>query len=216
MTARTPTESGSAFFLILIGIFLFAGLSYAIMQSSRTSVATLTQEQARVAAQELMAYGEAIRKAVQTLRLRGCSDTQINFAPANYNAVNPLAPADKSCDVFDQAGGAVQFIKPTQWENELATYHDYWINGQSAVKDVGTSAPELILWTLNIKREICEQIRKLTNTEEFYETVGSHTEPFEGEYNLIPDGFGDDPGSPLAGKTEMCPNDNYVIVLIAR
>lgn len=96
---------------------MFAALSYAVMQGSRTSEAGLTREQARMAAQEIIDYGSSIQKAVQTLLLRDCSLAQISFQDPSLNSkqrggsaimhYNPNSPTDNSCHVFELNGGKV-------------------------------------------------------------------------------------------------------------
>jgi hypothetical protein len=112
------SNAGSAFFIILIAIAMFAGLSFAIIQGGRQSAGDLTAEQAKLAAQEVINYGDVIQKAVQTLRLRGCSLEEISFEDPNQNSKqkggsifihgNPNSPGDKSCHVFEPNGGKVQ------------------------------------------------------------------------------------------------------------
>lgn len=166
--SKQNTQSGSAFFLILIGIFLFAGLSFALMQSSRTSMSTLSAEQARVAAQEIIAYADGVAKAVQKMKLAGCSDSMINFYTSisgfSYRTTsNPNAPSDKTCDVFDINGGKINMIKANEsWKDPASTYNFSWMaNFSNMVTGVGTSAPELALFLITIKPEICTAINKI-------------------------------------------------------
>lgn len=124
VTKKQPT-SGSVFFLIFLAIGLFAAVSYAVLDGSRAGGASLTREQSRLAAQEIIAYGDSIANAVQTLRLRGCGDTELSFANdvfKNQAGVistpeghNPIAPASGQCDVFKPQGGNIlaRHVSPT-------------------------------------------------------------------------------------------------------
>ena len=102
MDKHYPSERGNALLYILIAVALIAALSYVVSRGQRGNTSTLTDQQARLAAQEIIDYGNDLANAVQKLRLRGCTDTQVSF---ENNIVteytNPNAPADKSCHVFD-------------------------------------------------------------------------------------------------------------------
>lgn len=223
MNTQKLGQAGSAFFVILIAIAMFGALSYAVFSGSRSGVSTLTADQARIQAQEILDYTEVIKKAVQTLRLRGCSESEINMqTPATIGWINtPTAPADKSCDVFELAGGKVlyQTVFPNARTDPTVTQH-WWFNGQTAVKDIGTTSPELIMWAINLKPEVCDAINKILYGTSLAdtETTGTHTIGFDGTFNLVADGIGDDtPTDIYAGKTMGCfPDYSFYAVLIAR
>jgi hypothetical protein len=218
----SATQNGSAFIIILIAIAMFAALSYAVSQGGRSSGGTLTTEQARSAAQELLSNAEAVKQAVQTLRLRGCTETQISLETSDTPAfANPTAPADNSCHVYDIAGGKVNYLplNPIWLEG---TYTDWWFSGESAVQDIGTSSPDLIMMAQDLKPDVCEALNKLLlNQEPTPETIGVHTDPFGGTYVLLANGIGDDVGSIYRGKSSGCfggggDEYNFYVVLIAR
>jgi hypothetical protein len=119
---------GNAFFLILIGVALFALLAYAITQSSRTSGGSATKEQNKILATQLLEDGNDIYQAVNTRMsvMSSCANTgntnhKYNFYSAHYMdggvpGYNPYsnasAPSDHSCDLWDPAGGSVSFRRP--------------------------------------------------------------------------------------------------------
>lgn len=162
-------QNGSVFFYILLAIALIAGLTYAVSRGNRGSAGMLTDEQARVAAQEIIDYGNTVAAAVQKLRLRGCKDTEISFenniSSANYT--NPNAPSDKSCHVFDINGGNINvkipqdsWIVPKPSVNHKA-YQTPYISSRHCVDGVGESGclePELTFMFSYLKKNICEQI----------------------------------------------------------
>lgn len=224
--SKHNTQSGSAFFLILIGIFLFAALSYALMQSSRTSMSTLSSEQARVAAQEIIAYADTVARAVHTLRLRGCGDTQIGFQTSmvTWFPNNPNSPSDKSCEVFDMNGGKVLDRKNDPlWLVSGSTNDWFWFNGQSAVEDIGTPQPELIMWIGELKPEVCNQINRIINgVDATDDNIGAANAAFAGTYSLVANGIGDDAPYAFKGKSSGCAGADdgggygFYQVLIAR
>ncbi len=209
---KNPSQSGSAFFIILIAIFMFAALSYALMQGSRTSAANLTAEQARLAAQEILSYADTVSKTVHKLRLSGCSETQINFVTPDTAAwmTNPLAPSDKSCDVFDMAGGKVNYEYIPEAARKLTdpTAKYWWFNSELRVQGIGTTNTELVLWATDLKYEVCVALNKiLMDKLPWPEVTATNTTGFVGTYVPLANGFGDDPGSPYNGKAAGCMGD---------
>lgn len=170
------SQSGSAFFLILIAISLFAALSYIAMQGSRSSAGNLTQEQSRLAAQEIIAYGNTIASTVQRLKLSGCTDNQYDISNTVWIRMdnttithpvgqNPNAVAD--CKVFSAPGNAIPVTMPP-------TYFAPWAYGAAATKQgtfniVRSAAPgvgntandDLLLRLPFVKKEICLKINEM-------------------------------------------------------
>lgn len=229
MTNDRTSQNGSAFFIILVAIMMFAMLSYAVSQGSRSSASSLTAEQSKLLAQEIIDYFSTLQKAVQTLKLRGCSNDQISFhstAETWYNT--PTAPANESCHVFSLAGGKVNFkMIPKQALYNEGDYPGIWFNGQSAIEGIGSSEPELLAWSPVLKPEVCVAINQILYARmlDEPEIVGAHDTAFDGTYNIVANGLGDDiPNSVYAGKSTFCsydslaapPTGNYVATLIVR
>jgi hypothetical protein len=119
MTFFDHRQTGSAFWIILIAIALFGGLSFALIESGRTGASNLSTEQIRLAATEIISYGDSLSKGVQKLRLTGCSDTQFDFENAVWQRFNTSTlvfaaghnpSAGAGCSVFGHGEGD---IKPT-------------------------------------------------------------------------------------------------------
>jgi len=118
---KNTTQNGNAIALILIAVALFAALGYAFSNTSRTSTSFITDEEVHAYANQIIAYGTDVKSAVQRLQLRGCDDTQINFENSisliNYTNTTP-SPTDRSCHVFDNNGGGLQFQQPNNTASE--------------------------------------------------------------------------------------------------
>lgn len=225
---RTPhhPQCGSAFFIILLSVFLLAALSYAIYNSSRQSVSSFSKEQAKLAAEEIFSYTDAVRQAVQNLRLRGCADTEINLDAPQTAGVqdNTLAPDDESCNVFSTNGGKVVY-RPLEaaWLAPSSTYDQWWFNGETAVELIGTDEAELMMWINHIRPEICEQMNMIAmNKPPVMETISNHTTGFLGTYSAGADGIGDDAADDqYRGQSRACYGEDiygysYYATLIAR
>lgn len=194
-------ESGSAIVYILIAILLLAALTFYVMQGSRTGASSLTKEQASLAATEIIEYGDVVARAVQKLKLRGCSDTQISFEGLDSHWAgqydNSNAPSDNSCHVFDLNGGGINtYTVPDNFM--LApwgfTYSGMEINGEASVEDLGTSAAELILWAYELNTDICENINEKANLSAptVENMAPAFSTEFVGSYGLLADNIGDD------------------------
>lgn len=142
MNTKNP-EQGSAIIWILIAVALFAALNFAFNSGSRTSTSVLDDAEASAYANQIIAYGNEVKAAVKRLQLRGCSDTEISFENnvlAGYT--NPNAPTNKSCHVFDIAGGGLNHSPPLNaFKGPSANSYSSIVNGivvTGAGSDCGT------------------------------------------------------------------------------
>lgn len=177
------TQRGNALFIILLAIALLAALSYAVFQGGRTSSHNLTDEQVRLAALEFIAYGDAVAKGVQKVRLQGCTPGQITFNSHNglsrrgsgvAYSYNTNTPADKSCDVFAMNGGAItpklftngtiapSLVNPSYMDSQSFIFTSTRVIGQGSEEADGT---DLIMWVGRLKKEVCIKINKLVSVE---------------------------------------------------
>ncbi len=224
-------QRGSSFFLILLGIAIFAALSFAVLQGGRVSQSSLTADQARLAAQDIIQYANTIEKAVQTLRLRGCSETEISFAGHPSGVANPSAPTDESCHVFSLSGG-----KATAKRLDSSYYLS--LNGTSGLwkfvttddfKEIGTNGcsdttcGELALMVMDLKSDVCLAIEKILVSATTVPTDANitGTGSFAGTYASTPTPVGDT-DTALEGRGSACVyetvggNFTFYQVLIAR
>jgi len=218
-------QSGSALIIILVAIALFAGLSWAVSQGSRSSASALTQDQARLAAQEIIAYGDAIANAVQTLKLRGCADTQLNFANTSWIEVdgtthihptghNPTAAS--GCGVFVVGEGNVQI------KNFPFNYYDSAASGTTnigsarirvgSLAGVGVATSnEIYFHVPRLKKDVCMAINNIlgvSNMPNDTPTISVIGADYSGALGTSAP-YTDIDGM-LAGKSTFCMNDgNY-------
>lgn len=218
--------------MIFLGIALFGALSFFASQGLRTGASSVSKEQAKLLATEIIEYGRTVKDAVHMLRINGCSESDINFdntIVAGYN--NLSAPSDNSCDVFDRNGGGISYKFPEKVDSA-----GFWMfTGNACISGVG-SPESANCWTDTVdnedllivlprmtSRSICEAINiALLNDDTIAINVGDGdwteaVKKFKGAYNEasrpddVPDGtmaycFKDD------DKEEY----HYYQVLIAR
>ncbi len=197
-------NKGNVLFIILIAVALFAALSYVVSSSFRGGTSGITDEKARVAAGELLRKMDEISQGFHFLwTQRECSMDDISFQhPAT-------APHD--CDIFHPDGASISY------PDNLLDYQDnpqslagvfrfvnpaYWVSGAQApnyyVVGLGTTAQELMMRLLYVKKEICENINKLVNPE-------ITVMPSVPETATSPATTGNDPlEAELAGKRKGC------------
>ena len=108
-TQHSSATKGNVLFLILIAVALFAALSYAVTQSSKTGGSNIGKDKAKIIASEIIQYATSVEQAVSRITLmNGCTDTQISFEnPIVSGFINPNAPADKRCHILHLDGGGV-------------------------------------------------------------------------------------------------------------
>lgn len=97
-------ESGNVLFLILIAVALFAALSYAVTQSTRSGSGSTDREQSLIGSAVLTQYPTALRTSIVRMVLGGIAPTQLLFnGPSTFGvlATNRL--------VFHPDGGGASF-----------------------------------------------------------------------------------------------------------
>jgi hypothetical protein len=107
---KAVSQSGSAILWVLIGVALVSAIGVSMMNSSRPSTETITDQAGKARAAQAQDYSNTVNAAVKRLKLRGCTDDEISYETPNGNSSNPNAPDDESCHVFRTAGGQVQYV----------------------------------------------------------------------------------------------------------
>ncbi len=236
MKCSSP-QNGSALLIVLIAIALFAALSYAVFKGGSNSTSTLSDQQVKLAAEEIIAYSNTLATAVQKLRLAGCKDTQLDFSntvwlnsgnvisyPAGYNSNAPAS----GCSVFSSSDGKVTPVFFPR--NYFINGAFFTIQGSSRIRKVswpgiGDEASQELIYNLpNVTREICLKINTLLGIENpggepATYSAGSQSD-FTGNYatSSTPMSFS---SSDYNGKSASCINGGgvkyfYQKVLIAR
>jgi hypothetical protein len=225
---KTASQNGNAIVMILIAIALFAALGVAFSNTSRTSSSFITDEEAKAYANQIIAYGNEVKSAVKRLQLRGCSDTEISFENNIVSGYeNPNSPPDKSCHIFDVAGGGLQWKSPNA--KSQTSPINYRINGAHEISNIGKNCSssecnELLIFLGSLNENICIKINNSQNInsmpENFNYTHGFYfTGTFDDGNVLLASSL---EGLPMRGKKLGCfletSSGNYVYynTLIAR
>lgn len=188
---------GNVLFLILIAVALFAALSYAVTQSNKGG-GDISKDKLRLTASQMIQYATHIEQAVTRLTVvNGCSDTQISFEnPIEAGFVNPNAPADKRCHVFDENGGGISARKFPQ-ELVVDGCAPWWcgiynFTPGNSFQYVGTdggaggSSLDLAFSVYGVSEDLCREINKLLKLPNATTTMpsrGVYVQKFVGTYS---------------------------------
>ena len=166
-------ESGNVLFLILIAVALFAALSYAVTQSTRSGSGSTEKEGATLNSATLTQHPTALRTAVVRMVLGGLAAEDIGFdIPSSANFGDESA----SQQVFHPLGGGAVYQSAPD-DAVVSGFSGRWyINynfeipeiGQS-VADAGAAGSDLIAFLPGVSQGICSRIN-----EEF---IGSSSIP---------------------------------------
>lgn len=166
-------QKGSALFLILIGVALFAALSYAVVNGLRVSDGTssgVTRERADSDMSSVMDFAAATANGFQQMVLSDERDpNSIVFTrpgEAGYNT----APHDFK--IFHPQGGHVTYqdLWSSLDDSTEATATD-WYFVRNAIDGIGGSGDEVIMALVRVPQRLCERIN--------YKLTGSETIPSE-------------------------------------
>src|SRR5690606_22636311 len=97
-------QSGNAFMMVLIGIVLFAALAFTFTRSGRQGISNVSTQEASLIAGDVISYGQAIERGVNRMRMKGVSESDLDFVGANGLYDNASCNEDK-CQVFNAKGG---------------------------------------------------------------------------------------------------------------
>lgn len=224
--------------MILIAVALFAALSFAITQSTRTGGSSTSRETTDLEASKILQYAVSVDTTLQRMRMMTSKrDWQFDFSGnPNYVAVNPNTNCtDTSCRLFSENGGSIpsgplgakmlstDFL--TLFPGSLGPFIVFELAG---VRNIGSSLPEVVLHIQGINLDICQALnRKLLNID----SVSADTMGAPGRFSgamtdwPTPGGAVTDLGTgwtALVGQNAGCYTDggwnfgNFYYVLLAR
>lgn len=160
INSQPHPEAGSAIIYVFLGIILFVALALTFGKSQQDSGKIAISGEARLAATQITSYADKINKAVAKLIAKGCSESEISFENqyvAGYT--NASAPVNKSCHVFDVAGGNIRWQLPP---TIVPSYEGQYIFGTTAAYNLGqtgtTAGLDIAVWLRNLPPDVCKAI----------------------------------------------------------
>lgn len=164
-------ESGNAFLFVLMGIVLFAALSFTVARSMQSQTAgTMSDREINLAASDIIAFGTGLTRGTDRVRRNGCSENDISFflpGQADLSGYEQTPPSDDKCRVFVQRGGSISYRPiPEAWldpANSNAWRGDMLIKGSNEIDGVGTtsgtaSGSDLVMFVQGLQQELCVEI----------------------------------------------------------
>ncbi|MGQ0526539.1 MAG: hypothetical protein ACT4OY_00680 [Alphaproteobacteria bacterium] len=159
-------EKGNVLFLILIAVALFAALSYAVTQSSRSGGGDAGSEASLVSSAQITQYPASVRTSIiRQLVGKNVSVSSLAFnQPSAFAAcTGTVAP---NC-VFYPTGGSATYVPAPGDVVTTNNQQDWVFNGENEINLVGTttgsdgptsSTAEVIAFLPNVKTDICKKI----------------------------------------------------------
>ena len=168
-SAGREAEKGNVLFLILIAVALFAALSYAVTQSSRSGGGDANSETNLVNSATITQYPASIRTAIirQIVSKNvGVSELEFN-TPSNFAACTG-GSTTTTC-VFHPAGGGATYVLAPGDVMASGNASQWVFNGSNEINLVGTSDAaddpsvsevDIIAFLPGIKQSICQKINE--------------------------------------------------------
>jgi hypothetical protein len=166
MNTIKSSERGNVLFLILIAVALFAALSYAVTQSSRSGRGDASSETAAVNAATITQYPTGIRTSVLRMTISGLTLDNVEFnAPDVFAACTqpPGGDVAAACVFHPNGGGATYQLAPAS-AMATGTNQPWFFNDNFSPVGVGLDAnPEYMAFLPNITENLCIEINRRYN-----------------------------------------------------
>ena len=152
-------ERGNVLFLILIAVVLFAALSYAVTQSSRSGGGGTDGEANLVNSAQITQYPASVRTAIVRMIIGGVDVTQLNFdPPSDFAATCNGNPTP--CVFHPQGGGATAVTAPAAVTADGS--QAAWIfTSDFSIENISTTANDIVAMLPGVGAAICARL----NTE---------------------------------------------------
>ncbi len=150
---ETQKNDGNVFFYILLGVFLFGALTYALMQDDLGSTDT-SPEEMNVAYTQILQYQGELRQAIQNVFDNGASEADIRFAHPSADAAYGDITNTPQFQIFSPEGGAATFRTPPPATN--TTYDEWLFTGSTMIPQVGANIGDLTAVIPGVSEEFCD------------------------------------------------------------
>lgn len=181
---KRARERGNVLFLILIAVALFAALSYAVTQSTRSGGGDASKETNKISSAQLTQYPAGVRTSLIRMIVGGSDVATLEFNdPTDF--ANCSSGFDR-CVFHPQGGGATYMTAPGDLIDSASGFSGTWIyNASNEIENIGTTTAgalaggagsataDLIAFLPGVAKSVCDSV----NTElGLTTTVGDITE----------------------------------------
>lgn len=152
-------ERGNVLFLILIAVALFAALSYAVTQSSRSGGGDTSGETTLINSAQLTQYPASVRTSIIRMLVNGTGVDELNFnTPPDFGNL-----FSNAVGVFHPSGGAAVYSPAPPDIMADGNQGDWVFNANLEVPDIGTTGAggnELIAFLPGVKATVCRKVNE--------------------------------------------------------
>ncbi len=170
-------ERGNVLFLILIAVALFAALSYAVTQSTRSGGGDASSEKSLVSSAALTQYPASLKTAIIRMSVSNGIDvsTLLFDTPSTFSALD--TEAEQKAAVFYPTGGGATYTKAPK--DVVTTGGDWVFNGNNSVFNIGTTsgtAPttntaDIMAILPDTTKAVCDKVHDQLGISKTYETA---------------------------------------------
>lgn len=159
-------ESGNVLFLILIAVALFAALSYAVTQSTRSGGGGTDGETSLVNSAQLTQYPAGVRTSLVRMVINGIDVSELEFNPPSDFSDCTGAPSSHEQCVFHPDGGGATYVKSPPDLMADGSTGQWYFNGHFEILNIGTSSAgnasgnDIIAFLPGIASTLCNRINE--------------------------------------------------------
>lgn len=171
MQPNRPDRSrsrGSALFMILMAVALFAALAFTFSRGLQQGSESLSDRQAELAASDILGFASKTERTLGKMLQGQRSETEISFEGLTGTYSNAACAAD-ACKVFAAGGGGITPIYPVlRWLDSTQSgqpfYGTWYVTARICVPGIGTSAcvgssgTDLLMVLPYVRQNLCEKI----------------------------------------------------------
>lgn len=206
------SESGNVLFLILIAVALFAALSYAVTQSTRSGGGDASKETNLVNAAGITQYPASVKTAITRMIVSSSvdPDSLLFNSPSTFGSFTTTYPATNG--VFHPTGGGATYSDAPSSVMQSGSPGAWHFNGENQVTNIGTSGAlststaDVIAFLPNVKKAVCDSIHAKLGISTTYITltgINTSTDMNVADPNIDATG-GTITGASLDGQPQAC------------
>lgn len=165
-------EQGNVLFLILIAVALFAALSYAVTQSTRSGAGDTASETNLISSAQLTQYPAGIRTSVVRMLIGGVAVEDLLFnSPSDFGSgqlIDTTPEAERA--VFHPNGGNATYqLAPNDVVSQAVTGEPlgkWFYNAEAQIQNIGLTnggggaGNDVIAWLPYVTNGICRRINE--------------------------------------------------------
>ena len=161
------SQDGNAIIIIFVGIALFAALTLAFNNSSRTSSNFIGDTSADSYAGQIIQLINDSRSATKKLLLRNCDANKISFEGAQGGFdYSPIGTVPEKCEMFNDNGGGINYSQPpplslnNNFSSNVGYGHTIYVtnNNISGSEIDGQSSEAVHVFIPYITNDVCAEI----------------------------------------------------------